>query len=139
MRCLLWIGMRSGVGVDTMYPRYWIWRTGWSKDHARIRHIFLDGYGVLVVRIVIFKMSSFMLQNAFLALGWHLEGIHVTWDHLEKKQTLHQILEEILLIERGDGVAGKKQRRRDPSSNGVRDLVMASGHSRINEDLESST
>ncbi|GJZ14785.1 hypothetical protein Tco_0550462 [Tanacetum coccineum] len=23
----------------------------------------------------------------FLALGWHLEEIHVTWAHLEKKQT----------------------------------------------------
>ncbi|GJX08262.1 hypothetical protein Tco_0196194 [Tanacetum coccineum] len=30
---------------------------------ARIRHIFLDGYGVLVFRIVIFKISSFKLQN----------------------------------------------------------------------------
>ncbi|GJZ11217.1 hypothetical protein Tco_0545976 [Tanacetum coccineum] len=31
---------------------------------ARIRHIFLDGYGVFVFRIVIFKISSFNLQNA---------------------------------------------------------------------------
>ncbi|GJS75339.1 hypothetical protein Tco_0725220 [Tanacetum coccineum] len=31
---------------------------------ARIRRIFLDGYDVLVVRIVIFKISSFKLQNA---------------------------------------------------------------------------
>ncbi|GKB40984.1 hypothetical protein Tco_0885926 [Tanacetum coccineum] len=31
---------------------------------ARIRRIFLDGYSVLVVRIVIFKISSFKLQNA---------------------------------------------------------------------------
>ncbi|GJU25281.1 hypothetical protein Tco_1163902 [Tanacetum coccineum] len=56
----------SGVGVDTAYPRYWIWRIGvsWSRDHARIHRIFLDGYGVLVVRIVIFKISSFKLQNA---------------------------------------------------------------------------
>nr|GEV31026.1 hypothetical protein [Tanacetum cinerariifolium] len=35
---------------------------------ARIRRIFLDGYGVLVVRIVIFKISSFKLQNARLLL-----------------------------------------------------------------------
>ncbi|GKB30794.1 hypothetical protein Tco_0870195, partial [Tanacetum coccineum] len=61
---------RSGVGVDTAYPRYWIRRIGvsWSRDHARIRRIFLDGYGVLVVRIVIFKISSFKLQNARLLL-----------------------------------------------------------------------
>ncbi|GKC57064.1 hypothetical protein Tco_1084662 [Tanacetum coccineum] len=34
-----------GVSVDTAYPMYWIWRIGvsWSRDHARIRRIFLDG------------------------------------------------------------------------------------------------
>ncbi|GJR77813.1 hypothetical protein Tco_0090178 [Tanacetum coccineum] len=32
-------------------------------------------------------------------------------------------LEEVLLTERGDGVAGIKRRRRDPSSDGIRDLV----------------
>ncbi|GJX21033.1 hypothetical protein Tco_0223710 [Tanacetum coccineum] len=31
--------------------------------HARIRRIFLDGYDTLVFRIVIFKISSFKLQN----------------------------------------------------------------------------
>ncbi|GJS12968.1 hypothetical protein Tco_0407440 [Tanacetum coccineum] len=35
---------------------------------AQIRRIFLDGYGVLVVRTVIFKISSFKLQNARLLL-----------------------------------------------------------------------
>ncbi|GKD92603.1 hypothetical protein Tco_1372440, partial [Tanacetum coccineum] len=30
---------------------------------ARIRCIFLDGYGILVFRIVIFKISTFKLQN----------------------------------------------------------------------------
>ncbi|GJY21781.1 low affinity sulfate transporter 3-like protein [Tanacetum coccineum] len=35
---------------------------------ARIRRIFLDGYGVLVFRIIIFKISSFKLQNARLLL-----------------------------------------------------------------------
>ncbi|GJR32596.1 hypothetical protein Tco_1108828 [Tanacetum coccineum] len=51
---------------------------------------------------------------------------------------LHQILEEILLTGRGDGVASINRRRHDPSSDGVRDLVMASGRGRLNEDLESS-
>ncbi|GKE60012.1 hypothetical protein Tco_1510379, partial [Tanacetum coccineum] len=41
--------------------------------------------------------------------------------------------------QRGDGVAGIKRRRRDPSSDGVRDLVTTSGRGRLNEDLESST
>ncbi|GJT14517.1 putative reverse transcriptase domain-containing protein [Tanacetum coccineum] len=39
-----------------------------SKQDAQIRRIFLDGYDVLVVRIVIFKISSFKLQNARLLL-----------------------------------------------------------------------
>ncbi|GJS06805.1 hypothetical protein Tco_0363601 [Tanacetum coccineum] len=30
---------------------------------------------------------SFEARERFLALGWHLEEIHVTWAHLEKKQT----------------------------------------------------
>ncbi|GJW80251.1 hypothetical protein Tco_0144226 [Tanacetum coccineum] len=62
--------MRPGVVVDMAYLMYWIRRIGvsWSRDHARIRRIFLDGYGVLVVRIVIFKISSFKLQNARLLL-----------------------------------------------------------------------
>ncbi|GJV78708.1 hypothetical protein Tco_1514578 [Tanacetum coccineum] len=28
-----------------------------------------------------------VFDEVFLALGWHLEEIHVTWDHLKKKQT----------------------------------------------------
>ncbi|GJX48248.1 retrovirus-related pol polyprotein from transposon TNT 1-94 [Tanacetum coccineum] len=39
----------------------------------------------------------------------------------------------------GDGVASIKRRRCDPSGDGVRDLVTASGRGRLNEDLESST
>ncbi|GJR84244.1 hypothetical protein Tco_0155029 [Tanacetum coccineum] len=35
---------------------------------------------------------------------------------------LHQILEEVFLIRRGDGVVGIKRRRRDPSSDGVREF-----------------
>ncbi|GJS82818.1 hypothetical protein Tco_0749359 [Tanacetum coccineum] len=52
---------------------------------------------------------------------------------------LHQIHEEILFSERGDDVTGIKRHRRDPSSDGVRDLVMASGRGRLNKDLKPST
>ncbi|GJV01593.1 hypothetical protein Tco_1335162 [Tanacetum coccineum] len=57
---------KISFGVDTAYPMAWIRRIGvsWSRDHARIRRIFLDGYDVLVIRIVIFQISSFKLQNA---------------------------------------------------------------------------
>ncbi|GKE39420.1 hypothetical protein Tco_1462825 [Tanacetum coccineum] len=44
-----------------------------------------------------------------------------------------------LFRERGDGITGIKRCRRDPSGDGVRDLVTASGRDRLNEDLESST
>nr|GEV72813.1 Gag-Pol polyprotein [Tanacetum cinerariifolium] len=43
---------------------------------------------------------------------------------------LHQILEEVLLTARKDGVVGITRRHRDPSSDGIRDLVTASGRSR---------
>ncbi|GKE92208.1 hypothetical protein Tco_1573303, partial [Tanacetum coccineum] len=51
---------------------------------------------------------------------------------------LHQIHEEILFLERGDGVAGIKRCRRDLSSDDGRDVVTESGRGRLNEDLESS-
>ncbi|GJS89688.1 integrase, catalytic region, zinc finger, CCHC-type containing protein [Tanacetum coccineum] len=65
----------------------------------------------------------------------HLDGIRGNTRDLgsfeeetDEITNLHQILEEVLLIERGDDVTGIKRRRRDPSRDGVRDLVTASGH-----------
>ncbi|GJY91090.1 hypothetical protein Tco_0506286, partial [Tanacetum coccineum] len=52
---------------------------------------------------------------------------------------LHQILEEVLLIERGDGIASIKRRHRDLFSNGIWNLETATGHGRLKEDLKSST
>ncbi|GJZ96561.1 hypothetical protein Tco_0668895 [Tanacetum coccineum] len=79
----------------------------------------------------------------FLALGWHLEEIHVTWDHLEKKRTrlrtCTKIHQEVLLTEHGDGVAGIKLRRCDLSGDGVWILATASQRSRLKVDLEPST
>nr|GEU67352.1 putative reverse transcriptase domain-containing protein [Tanacetum cinerariifolium] len=64
------------------------------------------------------------------ALRCHLEEIHVTWAHLEKKWTrlrLYTIyLEETMHTERGDGVADFKRRRQDFQSDGVMDLAAAS-------------
>ncbi|GJZ96563.1 hypothetical protein Tco_0668897 [Tanacetum coccineum] len=63
------------------------------------------------------------ITSKFLALGWHLEEIHVPWAHLEKKRarlrTCTKIHQEVLLTERGDGVAGIKQRRHNLSGDGV--------------------
>ncbi|GJR46823.1 hypothetical protein Tco_1314926 [Tanacetum coccineum] len=42
------------------------------------------------------------------------------------------------IIVAGDGITGIKRRRRDLSSDGVRNMAMASGRGRLKEDLESS-
>nr|GEW46133.1 hypothetical protein [Tanacetum cinerariifolium] len=60
-------------------------------------------------------------------------------EEMNEITNLHQILEEVLLTTRGDDIAGITRRRRDPSGDGLRCLVMASGCGRINEDLESFT
>ncbi|GJZ58862.1 hypothetical protein Tco_0614678 [Tanacetum coccineum] len=60
-------------------------------------------------------------------------------EETDKITDLHQIHEEVLFIERGDGIAGIKRRRRDLSSDGVRDLAKTSGRGRLKDDLESST
>ncbi|GJU97984.1 hypothetical protein Tco_1327255 [Tanacetum coccineum] len=66
----------------------------------------------------------------FLALGWHLKEILVTWAHLEKKrtrlQTCTKIHQEVLFSEREDSVASIKRRRRNLSGDGVWILVTAS-------------
>ncbi|GJS86313.1 retrovirus-related pol polyprotein from transposon TNT 1-94 [Tanacetum coccineum] len=51
----------DGESIESYYHRK---RGFHPKRLARIRRIFLDGYGVLVFRIVIFKISSFKLQKA---------------------------------------------------------------------------
>ncbi|GJV72910.1 hypothetical protein Tco_1492905 [Tanacetum coccineum] len=67
------------------------------------------------------------------ALGWHLEEIHVTWVHLEKKQTRLRLytksFEETVHTERGYGVAITKRRRQVFFIDGITDLAMASEHS----------
>ncbi|GJZ12661.1 hypothetical protein Tco_0547891 [Tanacetum coccineum] len=63
----------------------------------------------------------------FLALGWHLEEIHVTWAHLEKKRTrlrtYTKSLEESCLQSVEMVRKCIMQRRRDLSNDGVRKLM----------------
>ncbi|GJT01435.1 hypothetical protein Tco_0822604 [Tanacetum coccineum] len=77
--------------------------------------------------------------STWMAFGGNTRDLGSFGEETDEITDLHQILEEILLTGRGDGVASIKRRRRDPSSDGVRDLVTASGRGRLNEDLESST
>nr|GEX00887.1 retrovirus-related Pol polyprotein from transposon TNT 1-94 [Tanacetum cinerariifolium] len=87
-----------------------------------------------------------------LEIGFATDSEHITWmafgrntcdlgsfrEETDKITDLHQILEEVLLTARGDGVAGITRSYRDPSGDGIRYLVTASGHGQLNEDLESS-
>ncbi|GJX17689.1 zinc finger, CCHC-type containing protein [Tanacetum coccineum] len=65
-----------------------------------------------------------------MAFGGNTLNLGSFGEEADEITDLHNILEEILLIERGDGVACIKRRCRNPSSDGVRDLVTASGRSR---------
>ncbi|GKD73368.1 hypothetical protein Tco_1331650 [Tanacetum coccineum] len=82
--------------------------------------------------------SILLLSSTWMAFGAFTRDLGSFGEETDEIIDLHQILEEVFLTERGDGIAGIKRRRRDPSSDGVRDLVTASGRSRLNEDLESS-
>ncbi|GJW49247.1 hypothetical protein Tco_0090598 [Tanacetum coccineum] len=77
--------------------------------------------------------------STWMAFGGNTRDLGSFGEETDEITDLHQILEEVLLIERGDDVAGIKRRRRDPSSDGVRYLVTVLGRSRLNEDQESPT
>ncbi|GJW78959.1 hypothetical protein Tco_0140641 [Tanacetum coccineum] len=79
------------------------------------------------------------LMSTWMAFGVNTRDLGSFGEETDEITDLHQILKEVLLTEHGDGVAGIKRRHRDPSSDDVRDLVTASGCSRHNEDLKSST
>ncbi|GJR98155.1 hypothetical protein Tco_0270329 [Tanacetum coccineum] len=96
-------------------------------------------YPVLKINTVDPWHISTLVFSTWMAFGGNTHDLGSFGEETDKITDLHQILEEVLLTERGDGVAGIKRCRRDPSSDGVRDLVTASGHSRLNENLESST
>ncbi|GJY87022.1 hypothetical protein Tco_0501650, partial [Tanacetum coccineum] len=60
-------------------------------------------------------------------------------EETDKITDLHQIHEEALFTERGDSVTGIKRRRRDLSSDGIKDLATTLGRGRLKDNLESST
>ncbi|GKF29477.1 hypothetical protein Tco_0095819 [Tanacetum coccineum] len=84
-----------------------------------------------VLSVGVFDEVSF--YTLFRALGWHLEEIHVTWAHLEKKWTrlrLYTIsFEETVHTEREDSIMITKRCRQDFHIDGITDLVAASEHS----------
>ncbi|GJT57915.1 hypothetical protein Tco_0992969 [Tanacetum coccineum] len=78
-------------------------------------------------------------EVTWMAFGGNSHDLGSFREETDEITDLHQILEEILLTERGDGVVGLNRHRRDPSGDGVRDLVTASRRGQLSEDLESST
>nr|GEW15684.1 hypothetical protein [Tanacetum cinerariifolium] len=75
---------------------------------------------------------------AWMVFGENTRDLGSFGEETDEITDLHQIHEDILFSEHGDGVADIKRCRRDQSNDGVIDLVMASGHGRLKEDLESS-
>ncbi|GKF72247.1 hypothetical protein Tco_0208361, partial [Tanacetum coccineum] len=71
--------------------------------------------------------EPFEAFSTWMAFGGNTRDLGSFGKETDKITDLHQIHEEVLFTERGDGVAGIKRRHRDLSSDGVRDLAMASG------------
>ncbi|GKE00370.1 hypothetical protein Tco_1388353 [Tanacetum coccineum] len=54
------------------------WQLAWSASTKAVR---------AMQESFTYYRPILMVPLRFLKLGWHLEEIHVTWAHLEKKQT----------------------------------------------------
>ncbi|GKA84208.1 hypothetical protein Tco_0805803 [Tanacetum coccineum] len=97
--------------------------------------------------------KAHLLEDKQIPSVWVFDEVFSTWmvfggntldlgsfgEETDKITDVHQIHEEVLFIERGDGITGIKRRRCDLSSDGVRDLATTSGCGQLKEDLESST
>ncbi|GJZ44563.1 hypothetical protein Tco_0591818 [Tanacetum coccineum] len=86
-----------------------------------------------------FGLARDEVFSTWMAFGGNTHDLGSFGEETDKITDLHQIHEEELFTERGDGIAGIKRHHRDLSSDGVRDLAIASGRGRLKEDLESST
>ncbi|GJU27517.1 hypothetical protein Tco_1166138 [Tanacetum coccineum] len=64
--------------------------------------------------------------STWMAFGGNTRDLGSFGEETDEITDLHQILEEVLLTERGDGVASIKRRRRDLSGDGVWTLATAS-------------
>ncbi|GJX63800.1 hypothetical protein Tco_0296700 [Tanacetum coccineum] len=89
--------------------------------------------------IVLDKEVNKEVFSTWMAFGENSRNLGSFGEETDEITDLHQILEEVFLTERGDGVASIKRGRRDLFSDGVWNLETASGSGRLKEDLESST
>ncbi|GJS24714.1 transport protein Sec23-like protein [Tanacetum coccineum] len=66
------------------------------------------------------QIPSVGVFSTWMAFGGNTRDLGSFEEETYEITDLHQILEEVLLTKRGDGIAGIKRHRRDPSSDGVR-------------------
>ncbi|GJU49674.1 ribonuclease H-like domain-containing protein [Tanacetum coccineum] len=74
-----------------------------------------------------------------MAFGGNTRDLGSFGEETDKITDLHQIFRRCMQTVAGDSIAGIKRRRRDVSSDGVRNFTTVSGRGRLKEDLESST
>ncbi|GJT82713.1 hypothetical protein Tco_1057055 [Tanacetum coccineum] len=104
-----------------------------QKSYADIRHKPLefqeDDRVMLKVSPCRFGKQG-KLNPRFLALGGNTHDLGSFGEETDEITDLHQILEEVLLTERGDGVTSIKRRRRDSSGDDVWTLATTSQRSK---------
>ncbi|GJY76163.1 retrotransposon ORF1 [Tanacetum coccineum] len=86
------------------------------------------------VRILDELLSEYMMST-WMTFRGNTRDLGSFGEETDEITDLHQILEEVLLTERGDGVVSIKRRHRDLFSDSVWNLETASGRGRLKEDL----
>ncbi|GKD89113.1 ribonuclease H-like domain-containing protein, partial [Tanacetum coccineum] len=114
--------------------------------HCLSQHMHAPLQSHLIAALKVFRylknapvFSLIKVFSTWMVFGGNTHDLSSFGEVTDKIMDLHQIHEEALFKERGDGVTGIKRRHRDLSGDGVRDLLTASGRGRLKEDLESST
>ncbi|GKA03368.1 hypothetical protein Tco_0676149 [Tanacetum coccineum] len=108
------------------------------QEVSTLRFWFKEGY--LVVKFDRFEQGFHQRRfSTWMAFGGNTHDLGSFGEETNEITDLHQILEEVLLTKRRDGVASIKRRHRDLFIDDVWNLEMASGRGRLEEDLESST
>ncbi|GKE25774.1 hypothetical protein Tco_1441158 [Tanacetum coccineum] len=85
------------------------------------------------------QIPSVEVFSTWMTFEGNTRDLGLFGEETDKITDLHQIHEEVLFTDRGKGVTGINRRRRDLSSDGVRDLVTSSSRGRLKKDIESST
>ncbi|GKA77159.1 hypothetical protein Tco_0783620 [Tanacetum coccineum] len=137
--------MPDGCNISVRIISSWKQNTEIIPGYTAINHLYSSSSSVRRFSVSgdMLFIPSFSIKKLNLSLGKGL--VFSTWmafggntrdlgsfrEEMDEITDLHQILEEILLTERGDGVASIKRRRRDLFSDGVWNLETTSGRGRL--------